>query len=99
MAYAVTAGSAVDSTARSNASAALSKWDSYIYITNELITCTANTWRDYTFPNLPAHKISIPLLGTASSGCIVVRNFDVTGGVRVFSPVSQNLLVYLVCFK
>ena len=44
--------------------------------TNEVLTCSAGVVREYTFPNLPEHKISFPVLIGASSniaGCVVAR--------------------------
>ena len=34
----------------------------HVFCVNEEITCTANTWRKYNFPNLPEHFLAIAVL-------------------------------------
>lgn len=55
--------------------------------------------REYTFPNLPEHKISFPVLIGASSniaGCVVARDANITGRIKVYSPIQQDVQVLLI---
>lgn len=55
--------------------------------------------REYTFPNLPEHKISFPVLIGASSniaGCVVTRDVSITGKIKVYSPIQQDVQVLLI---
>lgn len=66
---------------------------------NENLTCTAGVIREYTFQDLPTHRISFPVLAGASiniNGCIVCRDTNVTGKLRVYSPINQDVLVMLI---
>lgn len=67
--------------------------------TNEILTCSAGVIREYTFPNLPEHKMSFPVLVDASSniaGCIVARDVNITGRIKVYSPIQQDVTVLLI---
>lgn len=67
--------------------------------TNEVLTCSAGVVREYTFPNLPEHKISFPVLIGASSniaGCVVARDVSITGKIKVYSPIQQDVQVLLI---
>lgn len=67
--------------------------------THELLTCSAGVVREYTFPNLPEHKISFPVLIGASSniaGCVVARDTNATGKIKVYSPIQQDVQVLLI---
>lgn len=73
-----------------------SKTTKYAY---ETLTCQSGVIREYTFQNLPSHATSIPVIGGATSnafGCYVIRDFSNTGKVKVYSPVSQDVVVYLI---
>ena len=64
-----------------------------------MLTCQAGTLRSYTFEELPAHRMSFPVLGNATgsiAGCTVSRNPNVTGGVYVYSPIAQDVQVFLI---
>ena len=72
------------------------------YVT-ETLTVSANVWREYTFKNLPNHKLSIAMIMSGddvskTNGCYVRRNFDTTGKIYVYSPISQNLQIALIMF-
>ena len=73
-----------------------------VKIISELLTCTGDVWRTYTFPNLPKHIMSIPIIVYATNnpkGCYVIRDMDASGQVKVYSPVSQDVGVVLVLFN
>ena len=73
-----------------------------ISVVHEDLTCQAGTIREYTFRNLPDHAVSIPVIGDASSnaiGCYVYRDFTTNGKVRVYSPIDQEVTVYLMLLQ
>lgn len=73
-----------------------SKTTKYAY---ETLTCQSGVVREYTFQNLPSHATSLPVIGGATKnafGCYVIRDFSTTGKVKVYSPVSQDVVVYLI---
>ena len=60
---------------------------------------TANVERSYAFQNLPEHKISFPILCEVTKqmqGVVISRDIDTTGGVRMFSPVTQQIRIALI---
>lgn len=66
---------------------------------NENLTCTAGVIREYVFQGIPTHRISFPVLTGASTninGCIVYRDTNVTGKIRVYSPINQDVSVMLI---
>lgn len=68
----------------------------------EVITCQAETMREYIFPNLPDHIFSFPLIVNAESsmiGCAAYRDIRTTGKVKVYSPITQNVHVALILLK
>ena len=70
-------------------------------IVNETLTCTAGQIREYVFPNLRKHEISLAFVVGATvriAQTNVYRNASVTGGVKVYSPVNQDVEVMLVLF-
>ena len=72
----------------------------FMYV-DETLTCQAGTIREYAFSNLPTHRISIPIVINASNSIVgveVFRNSEVNGGVKVYSPVAQNVIVRLLVF-
>lgn len=67
----------------------------------ETLTCSAGIIRNYTFPNLPTHNFSFPIISSCSlnyEGVAVGRNVIEDGSIWVYSPVSQDIIVYLVVF-
>lgn len=67
----------------------------------EVLDCYANTTRYYTFPDLPEHRFSLPVVYTASSSLTNVttgRDINTTGKVWVHSPVTQQVNVVLLVF-
>ena len=72
-----------------------------MYARNELITCEAGQIREYIFPNLPKHKFSLAFVAGATVNIAqtnVYRNILTTGGVKVYSPIDQDVDVMLVLF-
>lgn len=67
----------------------------------ETLTCQAEVVREYTFQGLPQHVTSIPVIGGATKdafGSYVIRDFSTTGKVRIYSPITQDVVVYLILF-
>lgn len=80
----------------------LSKGYQLTNITSELITCKAGQIREYIFPNLPKHELSLPFIDYATvtiEQTNVYRNMFTTGAVRVYSPIDQDVEVMLVLFN
>ena len=74
----------------------------HIEYRTEAITCQAETIREYTFPNLPDHIFSLPIVVNADSnmiGCAAYRDVRTTGKVKVYSPIAQNVHVVLILLK
>lgn len=65
----------------------------------ELLDCTANTIRYYTFPNMPEHKTSFPVLADATGNLkdvVVAKNLSEAGGIKILSPITQQVQVALI---
>ena len=72
-----------------------------IKIYEELLTCNANIMRTYTFPSLPKHKFSFPLIVNAAKqidNVFVYRDFSTDGTVKFLSQISQDVHIILVVF-
>lgn len=68
----------------------------------EVLTCSARSFREYIFPNLPEHTTSIPVVIDASSdmtGVQAFRDVSTTGKVKIYSPIQQDVHVMLVLLK
>ena len=64
-----------------------------------MLDCTANTIRYYTFPNMPDHKMSFPILTDATGNLkdvVVARNLSEAGGVKILSPITQQVQIVLI---
>ena len=64
-----------------------------------MLDCTANTIRYYTFPNMPDHKMSFPILTDATGNLkdvVVARNLSEAGGIKILSPIAQQVQVVLI---
>lgn len=65
----------------------------------DVFDVTANVERSYVFQNLPEHKISFPILCEVTKqmqGVVISRDIDTIGGVRMFSPVTQQIRIALI---
>lgn len=79
----------------------MSKAYHLIGIMNETLTCTAGQIREFIFPDLPKHELSVAFVVNATASIAqtnVYRNISVTGGVKVYSPINQDVEVMLVLF-
>ena len=65
----------------------------------ELLDCYADNIRYYTFPNMPEHKMSFPILTDATGNLkdvVVARNLTEEGGIKILSPITQQVQVVLI---
>lgn len=65
----------------------------------ETLTCSAGIIRNYIFPDLPTHTFAFPIITSCTQsyeGVATGRNVTMDGSIWVYSPVTQNVTVYLV---